>query len=277
MPSGTRIRSNNQFGLVDDNPLTIGATTLNSSGLSSFPAVSSAHSVITLDPLKEHGSPEIVVITSHAALGTAATITRGQYGTSARVHPMGTTWVHAPITEDVTDIVTSATRPSNPYEGQEIYETDTNAFTGYDGASWEHILTLGAWTSWTPTLTNFTVGTGSTLDADYIKIGRGVWWRFHFIFGTGGALTGIPTFSLPVTAATGVSANLGAPGVAIFDDATNGMFWGGYEYATTTIVRFLTMVVSGANVTRNFPGAAAPFTWTTSDKIRASGFYQSAA
>jgi len=33
-------------------------------------------------------------------------------------------------------VCTSTTRPSNPYEGQFIYETDTNALLVYDGSSW---------------------------------------------------------------------------------------------------------------------------------------------
>lgn len=125
MPSGPRIRSNNQFGATSDNPLTAGAVTFNSSRLGDFPAVSSAHAVVTLDPLRLFGDAEIVVITAHTALATSATITRGAYGTVAREHPQGTTWIHAPIDEDVTEILTSGTLPSDPYAGQTVFETDT--------------------------------------------------------------------------------------------------------------------------------------------------------
>lgn len=136
MPAGPRIRGNNSFGVTTDAPLTAGAVTFNSAGLATLPVVSSAHAVVVLDPKRVFGEPEIVVVTSHTALATVATITRGQYGTVARSHPVGTVWGHVPIDEDYIEVLTSATRPSNPYEGQFIFETDTNKLVGYGGVDW---------------------------------------------------------------------------------------------------------------------------------------------
>lgn len=137
MPAGPRQRFNNVYGLTTDNPLTAGAVTYNSPGLANMGVVSSAHAVVTLDPLREFGEPEIVVVTSHTASATVATITRGQYGTVARSHPLGTTWVHAPLDEDFIEVLTAATRPSNPYRGQFIYETDNDKPWSWTGAEWE--------------------------------------------------------------------------------------------------------------------------------------------
>lgn len=136
MPAGSRIRSNNVYGLISDNPLTIGATTMNSTGLTALPAVSSAHVVLVLDPKRVFGDPEIVVVTSHVALSTVATIVRAQYSTTARSHAMNTAWAHVAIDEDYVEIVTSITRPSNPYEGQFIFETDTDKLVGFGGVDW---------------------------------------------------------------------------------------------------------------------------------------------
>lgn len=136
MPSGPRIRTDNVFGTTTDNPLTAGATTMNSAGLANLAAVSSAHAIIVLDPLRSAGAPEAVIVTAHTGSATSATITRGAYGTSAREHASGTLWVHAPTREDFIRIVTASTRPSDPYEGQVAYETDTNRWIGYDGATW---------------------------------------------------------------------------------------------------------------------------------------------
>lgn len=136
MPSGPRIRANNVFGTTTDNPLTAGAVTFNSAGLANLPVVSSAHAVVVLDPKRVHGEPEIVVVTAHTAAATVATIVRGQYGTVARSHPQGTAWAHVPVDEDYIEILTSGTRPSNPYEGQFIFETDTNKLVGYGGVDW---------------------------------------------------------------------------------------------------------------------------------------------
>jgi hypothetical protein len=128
MPAGSRIRANNVFGLVSDNPLSAVAVALNSSGLEDLPAITlgSHHAVITLDPLRVHGDPEIIIVTVHSASSPVATITRAAYNTTARSHPQGTMWMHTPINEDYTTIITSSTRPSNPYNGEMAYETDTN-------------------------------------------------------------------------------------------------------------------------------------------------------
>lgn len=139
MPAGSRVRANNVYGTISDNPLLIGATTYTSLGLSLLPAIASPtqHAVVVFDPKRVFGEPEIVVITLHSALGTTATITRAQYGTTARAHPQGTAWAHVPVgPDDYVAIVTSGTRPSNPYEGQLIFETDTNKLIGYGGVDW---------------------------------------------------------------------------------------------------------------------------------------------
>lgn len=133
---GSRIRQNSIFGTVADDPLTIGATSFNSAGLASFGVVSGNHAIATLDPLKTNGNPEIIMITAHTGSATVATIQRGMFGTSAREHPSGTLWVHAAIGTDFIEVLTSGTRPSDQYEGQFIFETDTNKLVGFDGAGW---------------------------------------------------------------------------------------------------------------------------------------------
>ena len=126
MPSGPRIRANNVYGITSDAPLTAASSTFNSVSLPLLPPVISAHAVIVFDPKRVFGDPEIVVVTIHTAASTVATILRGQYGTSAREHPQGTAWAHVPVDEDWTEILTSTTRPSDPYRGQSIFEYDTN-------------------------------------------------------------------------------------------------------------------------------------------------------
>lgn len=136
MPTGTRIRANNVYGVTSDNPLAAAATTFNSVSLPLLPVVAIAHAIIVFDPKRVYGDPEIVVVTAHTASSTVATILRGQYGTSQRQHPQGTSWAHVPINEDWIQIVTSTTHPSNPYEGQFIFEMDTNKLYGYGGVDW---------------------------------------------------------------------------------------------------------------------------------------------
>lgn len=140
MPSGPRIRANNVYGILNDT-LLAASTTMTSVGLSVLPVVALAHAVIVIDPKRMFGEPEIVVVTEHLAGNTAATILRGQYGTAARTHAINTPWAHIAIASDYTEMVTSTTRPSNPYEGQLIYETDTNNLLAFNGITWIGLIT----------------------------------------------------------------------------------------------------------------------------------------
>lgn len=90
-----RVRSDNTFGTTTNAPLLVGGTTLNSAGLANLGVVASPDiAVITLDPNRVNGAPEIVYVTAHTGAATSATILRGQEGTAAREHPVGTFWVH---------------------------------------------------------------------------------------------------------------------------------------------------------------------------------------
>lgn len=90
-------------GLVEDNPLTSGATTLTSASLAAVNSgvASDEHMAIVLDPDGMDGAPEVAYVTALTALAGSATVARGQEGTSARAHAKGTPWVHAPTVRDV--------------------------------------------------------------------------------------------------------------------------------------------------------------------------------
>lgn len=55
-----------------------------------------------------------------------------------------------------------------------------------------------SWQSWSPTLTNLTLGNG-TVSANYIQMGKTVYFRVRFTLGTTSAVGTAPTFSVPVT------------------------------------------------------------------------------
>ena len=134
----TRLRADVQFGIISDNPLAIGATTVNSTSFSTLPTITGSDDfLITLDPAALYGLPEIVRVTAHTAAATVCTITRAQLGTSARQHGQGVQWVLAPYTVDVVMQCTSTTRPSvGLYPGLEIFETDTKRMARWTGAVW---------------------------------------------------------------------------------------------------------------------------------------------
>lgn len=94
-----RVRADFVEGIVSDNPLLAGATTLNSDGLADLPAVNAPDdAVIIIDPEGEQSGPEIVYVTAHTAGATSATISA-----TVSQHPQGTEWVHGAIAEDYHD------------------------------------------------------------------------------------------------------------------------------------------------------------------------------
>lgn len=193
MPAGSRVRANNVYGTVSDNPLLAAAVSFTSLGLSLLPAISGQHAVVVLDPKRVFGEPEIVVVTSHLAMGTSATIVRAQYGTTARDHPQGTAWAHVPVgPDDYTAIVTSGTRPSNPYAGQTIFETDTNRFVSRDAANsvWER----QAWTA-SAGRTGVSVTTGGQNIPDATE--TAVSWTAETFDSDGFITTPNTTFTIP--------------------------------------------------------------------------------
>lgn len=128
---------------------------------------------------------------------------------------------------------------------------------------------LGAFTSWTPTLGGtWAVGNG-ILDARYCRIGRQVAFRISFLFGTTSTASGILSFTLPVTARIGggwlVNCEL--------YDASVGLYIGSARFDTTTTVTPIGLNASNQPV---FLQTTTPFTWTNPDSLVLSGTYEAA-
>lgn len=229
-----RIRSNNCFGTVTDDPLTDSATTLNSAGLANLAAVTgSDEAIITLDPNRVNGAPEIVRVTAHTGSATSATIDRGEFGTVAREHPAGTAWVHGPV----------AATSSDP--------------DGDFGGFWE---------DYTPTHQNITVGNGTQV-AKFTRIGNTVFWEWTLTFGSGTAFTGTIGVGLPVDAGTAGKA-VGSGNA--FDDGTRMFVLTTEVSGTTTQTRVVHTETAGSGRV----DATSPFTWVTGDDIRLGGSYR---
>ena len=121
-------------------------TTVGVNAVTGWPASFPYTIIIDQDTINE----EVVEVT--ARVGTTFTVTRGVDGTTGVAHSAGAAVnhgvsardfdepnVHVNTSVEHVDIVTSATRPSSPSEGQVIYETDTNLYYGWNGSSWTSI------------------------------------------------------------------------------------------------------------------------------------------
>lgn len=137
-----------------------------------------------------------------------------------------------------------------------------------------------AWTAWTPTWTNLTLGNG-TVTAKYRQIGKLVFCRLSLVFGTTTSVSGDVTFSLPVTKATygGNQTQMPLGLVTALDSSAGVTAEGMVKPATTTtcVMRFLLaggtyVSIGGASV----PSSTVPFTWASADEIHAQLCYEAA-
>jgi len=125
----------------------------------------------------------------------------------------------------------------------------------------------GAWTSYTPSLTNMTLGNG-TVSAKWRQIGKMVDVFFYFTLGSTSSIGTGPQFSLPVT-----GLNDSIIYNAYFQDAGTNTYLGNLNLQTTTATLFC------ANVGSTYPTystvtATVPFTWTTNDFVKALFSYE---
>lgn len=138
-----------------------------------------------------------------------------------------------------------------------------NSLTDGTGTSW-------VWQDWTPTYTNLTEGNGTTV-AKYTQIGKTVFFRFSFTFGSTSSVSNNPSITFPVTINTGYNIRFQI-GDCWFSDATGGDYSG---YINQSGV-FYTLNTSTTYSLENGIGATTPFTWATGDTITAHGFYEAA-
>jgi hypothetical protein len=128
----------------------------------------------------------------------------------------------------------------------------------------------GSWTSYTPTLTNATLGNG-TITAAYNKIGKTVVVRFKFVLGSTSTVGSFPNFSLPFNAVS-IFADLPV-GVGELNDSGN-RWYGRTRIAGPTTYDVVFDSVSANKIQAGFVTATAPFTWATGDYFQGIFTYE---
>lgn len=126
---------------------------------------------------------------------------------------------------------------------------------------------MAAWTGYTPTLTNISLGNG-TLAFTYVQVGKTVTVRGRLTFGTTTSVSGSLTFSLPVNA-TGVFTG------------TATMRAGGTDYIgfignSSTSITIGAVGAAGTYANRATTSATVPGTWTNADNISFTITYEAA-
>lgn len=156
-------------------------------------------------------------------------------------------------------------------EGMVSFLKDTNTIDVYDGATW---YTIGiannpAWTSYTPALTNMTIGNG-TLACYYVQIGKTVHVRGRITWGSTTSVAGAISIGLPVTA----SSNGAFTGALTM--RAGGVDYQGYIASTTTTIAVSAVGSAGTYANRVTTSATVPGTWTSADNITFTATYEAA-
>ena len=149
-------------------------------------------------------------------------------------------------------------------EGDIGYQSDTNIYYFYTGTVWK--AWDSDWITYTPTLTNVTLGTGSATQYRYRYTGGVVEVDFSIRLGTGGSFTGSPTMTLPVSAVALRHSSMTYDGVASATNAAGNIYPISVlasGTSVTTVAFWTTTTGAYAQVT-----AIVPHTWALNSVIQ---------
>ena len=160
--------------------------------------------------------------------------------------------------------------------GTRTWVYTSTGWTAYASSGAPTGLSLGAWASWTPTIsgTGWAQGNG-TVTAAYTQMGKTVHYRIRFVAGTtttfGSAALEI---SLPV-AAISVAGVTGHSSGYLLDSSASA------RYGVFCIAQSSGTLIVYANSSVNAGQQSAlistvPFTWASSDSVNISGTYEAA-
>lgn len=139
------------------------------------------------------------------------------------------------------------------------------------GSSW-------AWQAWTPTFTNWTIGTGGSAGttALFIQIGKSVYFRINTVLGSSGSsVGGAVSFTLPIT--TNSSAySVGSPVGTVRIRAAGTGYIGVVRWSTTTSADIIVINASATYATEANLSATVPNTFTSADSLLITGYYEAA-
>lgn len=132
-----------------------------------------------------------------------------------------------------------------------------------------------AWSSFSPSWTSLTVGDG-TNTGYYMQIGKTIFFRIHFVFGTTSAVSDDARVDLPVTSVDYGSANLFSIGIIAFNDADGGSSWGVARWSSTTVCKPGVHTTGSTYLGVSSLSSSVPFTWATGDELNITGCYEAA-
>lgn len=138
----------------------------------------------------------------------------------------------------------------------------------------------GAWTSFTPVFTNFTLGNG-TASGEYTKVGRTVKGRVYVACGSTTAFGTSMTIDPPTSAATSYTTRRFVPcGQATYHDNGTNIYFGSLFFDSSTASGKMVANVylaSGTYATRQTTTSSVPFTIASGDTLAFTFEYEGAS
>lgn len=154
-----------------------------------------------------------------------------------------------------------------------IFTPNTLIESAKVNANFAEITTMqSAWSDWTPTFGNLTLGNG-TFTAKYKQIGKTVFGRVRFVFGSTSSMTASTlTFTPPVTPASNFAQAV-VGGCYIEDLVTTG-YEGNIRMNSTSQMIIVVFLTGGTYATSGGVANTVPMTWATGDFFAGSFMYE---
>jgi hypothetical protein len=240
----------------------LSASVVSASGTVTLPSTTSIGAVSST----ELGFVDGVTSAIQTQLGSRVLTTGGSTITAANASTVGVTVKGA--ASQTADLI----RARNSSD-TDLFRVEDDGLISGSGPS------LGAWTSFTPTLTasitNPTLGTASTSSGAYCQIGKIVHYRLLIKFGTSGVNVGSGFYfiTVPVTMSSAVP-GFTPVGNVFLDDASTSKRVIGIAIRDSNTA--FSMQVQSDSVGTQVVSDSTPWTWAANDAFIISGTYQAA-
>lgn len=197
------------------------------------------------------------------------------YTTNVAATTITAAWANANVRDQVvTPFASTSARNSAitaPIDGMVCTTTDTDTLWAYNGTAWVAVGGYGAWTSFTPAITQSSGVTATVSRSTYQRSGRMITWTFSLVVtGTGTASNPIRV-SIPVTAATSGFVGVGAG--LIYDSSATTTYAGTWSLNTTSSIEMFRD--GAANVAVGQAGMTAAL--ASGDQITGTIVYEAAS
>ena len=201
--------------------------------------------------------------TTSSVLASTPTATKSAYDLAAAATTKATLTTKGDIYA-----ATAASTPARLAVGS------NNALLTADSSQATGLKYAGLWTTYTPTLTNLTLGNGSKAGT-FCQIGDTTFFRVIITFGTTTAFTGRLDVSLPTTPSGYTTFDYMNALNMCWDSSATGIVASATNvYIASTGIGILTTVVSGTYPSALDVSANVPFVWATGDIIHVQGSYR---